>query len=85
MTSRLNPYISFNGNAREALEFYQSVLGGELAVNTFGEFGRPAATTPRWPTRSCTASSRPTPASPSWRPTRLRAWTTTPATTSPSA
>ena len=40
MTSRLNPYISFNGNAREALEFYQSALGGDLAVNTFGDFGQ---------------------------------------------
>ena len=40
MPSRLNPYISFDGNAREALEFYQSVLGGDLAVNTFGEFGQ---------------------------------------------
>jgi PhnB protein len=39
MTSRLNPYIAFEGNAREAMEFYQSVFGGELRVNTFGEFG----------------------------------------------
>ena len=39
MTSRLNPYITFCGNAREAMEFYQSALGGELAMNTFGEFG----------------------------------------------
>ncbi|MEA2900657.1 MAG: PhnB protein [Actinomycetota bacterium] len=39
MSSRLNPYISFDGNAREALEFYESVLGGTLRVNTFGEFG----------------------------------------------
>jgi PhnB protein len=39
MTSRLNPYISFNGTAREAMEFYQSVFGGELALNTFGETG----------------------------------------------
>lgn len=31
----LNPYISFGGNAREAMEFYQSVLGGELDVMTF--------------------------------------------------
>lgn len=38
MTSRLNPYISFDGDAREALEFYRSVFGGELATNTFGEF-----------------------------------------------
>ncbi len=39
MTSRLNPYISFPGTAREALDFYQEVFGGTLAVNTFGEFG----------------------------------------------
>ena len=39
MTSRLNPYITFAGNARQAMEFYQAALGGELAVNTFGEFG----------------------------------------------
>jgi PhnB protein len=39
MTSRLNPYITFAGNARQAMEFYQSALGGELAVNTFADFG----------------------------------------------
>ncbi|HET9860823.1 MAG TPA: VOC family protein [Nocardioidaceae bacterium] len=37
MTSRLNPYISFDGNAREAMEFYKQALGGTLALNTFGE------------------------------------------------
>lgn len=41
MTSRLNPYLSFEGKAREAAEFYQSVLGGELEVSTFGDFGAP--------------------------------------------
>jgi PhnB protein len=41
MTSRLNPYITFAGNAREAMEFYRSALGGELAMNTFAEFGNP--------------------------------------------
>ena len=39
MSSRLNPYITFNGNARAALEFYEEVFGGTLTVNTFGEFG----------------------------------------------
>lgn len=39
MPSRLNPYISFDGDAREAMEFYRSVFGGELAVSTFGEYG----------------------------------------------
>jgi PhnB protein len=41
MTSRLNPYLAFNGDAREAMEFYRSVFGGELTVNTHGEFGNP--------------------------------------------
>ena len=39
MASKLNPYLAFNGNAREAMEFYQSVFGGELRINTFGEYG----------------------------------------------
>jgi PhnB protein len=39
MASRLNPYISFRSDAREAMEFYRDVLGGELSMNTFGEFG----------------------------------------------
>ncbi|GAB3865911.1 VOC family protein [Dactylosporangium cerinum] len=38
MTSRLNPYLSFRGNARQAMEFYQGVFGGALRLNTFGEF-----------------------------------------------
>jgi PhnB protein len=39
MTSRLNPYLNFNGNARQALEFYTSVFGGNLTLSTFAEFG----------------------------------------------
>lgn len=39
MASRLNPYINFKDSTRDAMEFYQGVFGGELAVNTFGEFG----------------------------------------------
>ena len=39
MASRLNPYISFKDNAREAMEFYQSVFGGRLDINTFSEYG----------------------------------------------
>ncbi|MDX6300292.1 MAG: PhnB protein [Nocardioidaceae bacterium] len=37
MTTRLNPYLSFRDNAREAIEFYHSVFGGELTISTFGE------------------------------------------------
>ena len=40
MASRLNPYVNvLGGLAREALDFYQSVLGGELNVMTFGDMG----------------------------------------------
>ena len=35
----LNPYLSFDGNARDAIEFYKDVFGGELNVMTFGDMG----------------------------------------------
>jgi PhnB protein len=38
MSVQLNPYLSFRDNAREAMEFYRSVFGGELRVNTFKEY-----------------------------------------------
>lgn len=38
MNSQLNPYLSFKDNARQAMEFYKSVFGGELTVSTFKEF-----------------------------------------------
>jgi PhnB protein len=37
MPTKLNPYISFRQEAREAMEFYHSVFGGELTVSTFAE------------------------------------------------
>jgi PhnB protein len=39
MTTRLNPYLNFPGTSRRAMEFYQSVLGGDLRTSTFGEYG----------------------------------------------
>jgi PhnB protein len=40
MSINLNPYLNFpDAQAREAMEFYQSVLGGELNVMTFGDMG----------------------------------------------
>jgi PhnB protein len=39
MASSLNPYLNFDGNARQAMEFYASVFGGELTLTTFAEFG----------------------------------------------
>jgi PhnB protein len=38
MQSKLNPYIGFKDNAREAMEFYKTVFGGKLTVSTFKEF-----------------------------------------------
>jgi len=38
MNTKLNPYISFKNNARQAMTFYQSVFGGELTISTFKEF-----------------------------------------------
>ena len=33
----INPYLAFNGNCREAMEFYKEALDGELKIQTFGE------------------------------------------------
>jgi len=30
--ARLNPYLTFNGNCREAMNFYKECLGGELTL-----------------------------------------------------
>jgi PhnB protein len=38
MTITLSPYLGFRGNAREAVEYYHSVFGGELTISTFAEF-----------------------------------------------
>jgi PhnB protein len=38
MASRLNPYLSFAGTARQAMEFYNEVFGGTLTLSTYGEF-----------------------------------------------
>lgn len=44
MATRLNPYLNFRGQAREALNFYQAALGGTLVMDTFGGFGVPLET-----------------------------------------
>ena len=38
MATNLNPYLGFRDNAREAINFYATVFGGEATVSTFGEF-----------------------------------------------
>jgi PhnB protein len=37
MSVTLNPYISFRGEARAALEHYRSVFGGELNIMSFAD------------------------------------------------
>lgn len=41
MAFRINPYFTFTGEARDALNFYQSVFGGELHIATFNDFHAP--------------------------------------------
>lgn len=40
MATFLTPYIAFEGEAREAMQFYQDVFGGDLQMDTFGDFGQ---------------------------------------------
>ena len=35
----ITPYLNFDGNTREAMTFYQKVLGGDLKLQTFKEVG----------------------------------------------
>lgn len=42
MAVKLNAYINFAGEAKEALEFYQSVFGGEVYSDTFRSFASDA-------------------------------------------
>ena len=39
--AQLSPYLAFNGNCQEAMEFYHGVMGGELELHTFGELKMP--------------------------------------------
>jgi PhnB protein len=38
MQLKLNPYLNFRNNTREAMDFYQSVFGGKLDLNTFKDY-----------------------------------------------
>lgn len=39
MTTKLNPYLNFRDTARDAMEFYRDIFGGDLTVMTFGDMG----------------------------------------------
>ena len=36
---QLNPYLQFQDQAREAMDFYRAVFGGELSMDTFASMG----------------------------------------------
>lgn len=38
MSVQTTPHLNFRGDARAALEFYQSVFGGHAVVNTYADF-----------------------------------------------
>jgi PhnB protein len=38
MPTRLNPYLSFKNNTRQAMEFYKTIFGGKLTLSTFKEY-----------------------------------------------
>lgn len=42
MSVQTTTHLNFRGDARQALEFYQSVFGGHLVLNTYADFGMPA-------------------------------------------
>lgn len=42
MTIQTTTHLNFRGDARQALEFYQSVFGGHTVINTYADFGQPA-------------------------------------------
>ena len=33
----LNPYLTFNGDCAEAMNYYKNILGGELRIQRFGD------------------------------------------------
>ncbi len=37
MNTILVPYLNFDGNAKEAMQFYHSILGGDLVLQTYAE------------------------------------------------
>lgn len=37
-------HLNFRGDARQALEFYHSVFGGNIVITTYGDFGTPKDT-----------------------------------------
>ena len=39
MPSRLNPYLNFRAETRQAMAFYHTIFGGKLTLSTYKDFG----------------------------------------------
>lgn len=42
MTVQTTPHLNFRGDARAAIDFYQSVFGGHAVITTYADVGMPA-------------------------------------------
>ena len=60
---KISPYLTFNGNCREAMEFYNKCLGGELKIMAVGDAPNPYQSDPRMKNMVATARDRVTPCS----------------------
>ena len=52
----INPYLNFDGQTREAMQFYAGVLGADLEIQSFGDVGM--AETPEMQDRTMHATVR---------------------------
>jgi PhnB protein len=39
MSTKVYPYLNFDGQSAEAMQYYHSIFGGELKIQTYGESG----------------------------------------------
>jgi len=58
MTTMFSPYLNFDGNCRDAFDFYRSALGGELNVLSNDDMPTDAQLGPEWQGRVVHASLR---------------------------
>ena len=79
MQTKLNPYLSFKDNAREAMDFYQTVFGGKLAMSTFKEYH--ASQDPSEDNKVMHAVLEADKSLPLWLPTRRTVWSIKPGRT----
>ena len=56
---QFTPYLGFNGQCREAFQFYEKLLGGKIEfIMTYGEMPAPGGAPPEWGSKIMHASLR---------------------------